>query len=184
MAYSIKRSCRRVAGAPYLPPPPVVDEAAWADSSRELLFVESPIKALAVAHHLKTAVIGLAGVSTGGETGENRLHPELRQRVALDGRRVVILFDSNRLKPQVRKAEKTLARQLHAVGASVFIAALPSIEGEDVGPDDFCRLLGANPLQKVVSEALPWRERLSTDIPSWIDELERTGERVYPLWGT
>lgn len=168
---------------PYLPPPSLLEQEVWGDTSRELIIVESPIKALSVMHNLSAVAVGLAGVSTGGETGQRRLHAELRQRVSFEGRRVVILFDSNRLKPQIRAAERTLARQLHAMGASVFVAVLPSLDGKDTGPDDFLFQKGAEPLRQIIDEALPWKERFEADLPAWIDKLERGKERILPSLG-
>lgn len=148
---------------PYLPPPPLVPLDAWADTNIEIVFVEGPIKALALCGVGELA-IGLGGVSAGGHDADRwrtkrelRVHPDLDRRVALKGRKVLIVYDAGRASnPQVALGEARLAGALRSAGAIVSVASLPFGEdGCDQGPDDFVAKRGKDAFALLRQQAVP-----------------------------
>ncbi len=81
--------------------------------------------------------------------------------VALEGRRVVLLFDNDwRSKPGVAHAMDVLAERLEEQGAHVFIGSLPIGTGKKVGADDF--VASSGDLGAVLENAEAWHPYLVT----------------------
>ena len=130
-------------------PPGVAD--ALHDARRELLLTEGEKKALA-ATQAGFPCLGLVGVFGWAEKNKVALLPALA-RVAWNGRRVFLVFDSDRArKPDVLEAEARLAAHLANHGARVKVAQLPDgppdTDGKPtkVGLDDFLVARGSNAL--------------------------------------
>ncbi len=142
---------------------PTFPDHILSDTSREIVFVEAPPKALALLS-VDIPAIGLGGVNAGGHdkahkdtSGELRLHQELLELIAWEGRPVVILMDSDReTNSGVYQGEKLLARCLEKAGAVVRVAELPhDAAGEKQGPDDFLAHKGEVALRQVIAAARP-----------------------------
>jgi Domain of unknown function (DUF3854) len=115
-----------------------------------LVVVESPTKAIAVAETGFHA-IGLGGVNS-CLTADHALNASW-SAVALVGRPVVLLFDSDRLRPRISRAEARLALALRDAGAQVSLAALPQ-SSEVMGPDDYLAKVGPEGLLEIVDGAV------------------------------
>ena len=180
----------------YLSPPgqrlhfywPFADPAWLADPTLPIVIVEGEKKYLAVhrAAFEKMIdgkplcfVLALAGVwawlgkigSTANEKGKRvdvkGVIPDF-DRVLWKDRRVIILFDSNVLtNDQVSRARNSLARELAARGALVFLVDLPSdVGGRPInGVDDFLAAAGLEPFVTLFQNALRW---------DWRSELHKT----------
>lgn len=91
-----------------------------------IVVAEGPIKALALVAH-GFAAVGLGGTGTTLTAAPERNLNGSWQRVHLKGRRVVILFDSNRATNlRVARDEARLAMALKRAGAEVQIGRIPS----------------------------------------------------------
>ena len=94
------------------------------NSAEPIVVVEGPIKALALSSHGFTA-LGLGGTGTTLTSAPDRSLNQSWERVSLKGRRVVILFDSNRATNlRVARDEARLAMALEKAGADVFIGSI------------------------------------------------------------
>jgi len=135
----------------YLPPD------CLREGDEPIYVVEGPIKALALRDHSFNAV-GLGGTGTTLTTKDDvrRLNSSWGT-VAITGRHVVIVFDSNRAtNPNVARDEARLAQALELAGAKVRVAALPPREGGgDWGPDDFLAEREYAALKAVIDAAVP-----------------------------
>jgi putative DNA primase/helicase len=121
-------------------PPQVVEHLQ--DTSRALLITEGEKKCLKAVQEGFTCV-ALAGVFSWKPKGKEWLIQDF-ERIPFAGRKVYIVFDSDRLtNPLVEAAEARLARLLQKLGATVVIVELPAgEESEDgtpskVGLDDY-----------------------------------------------
>jgi hypothetical protein len=143
---------------PYFPP--CIPAEVWQDVAEPIIITEGPIKSLAVwaAGHVS---IGLAGMDTGHdpkpwqERRIAKLRDELLERVALQGRKVIIVADAGRmLNPMVANGEARFALALKNAGAVVYVAALPLRENnKDQGPDDFLVAKGGEKFQEILDAA-------------------------------
>lgn len=148
------------AAFPWIPSGTVLDAAGlrpdiFRDVTRPLWVVEGPLEALAclsVGH----PAVGLAGVWSGGVESTSRsaartwrAHPTLRDRVAVAGRDVVILFGSRiAWDPHTAQAAVVLAVALTTEGAAVRVACLPpGPNGQDQGPG---HLIGSGALEALL----------------------------------
>ena len=145
---------------PYIPP---TVEPSVSTGSEPIYFVEGAIKALSLSAAGLPA-IGLGGANAGGhdaarwqESKELLLHPDLVQRLNLQERPVVIVFDAGRARnPAVANGEAMLSLALRRAGAVVRAVALPFAEGgADQGPDDFIHQHGHDALIHLIHEAKP-----------------------------
>ncbi len=145
---------------PYFPP------MAWTlidDPAPSLLITEGEKKAVKAAQE-GFACIGLTGVDCwsaprerdedGKPIGPRHLHPDLAA-LALSGRNVFIVFDSDlSVKPDVQRAERSLALALTTAGAKVRCARLPSGDnGEKIGLDDYLCRYTADELRNLLATA-------------------------------
>ncbi|WP_437723630.1 DNA polymerase [Sorangium sp. So ce861] len=136
----------------YIPPGCPVD-----DVHVPLFVVEGPVKALALQDH-GFQVIALGGTSTTLATkGGDRCLNASWDKIDLQGREVVLVFDSGRAtNPSVARDEARLVWAVEKAGAKVRVAALPpKPNGKDQGPDDFLASQGAAALQAVIDVAVP-----------------------------
>src|SRR5262249_49384313 len=120
--------------------PAILKPAVLGDAAEPLYVTEGEKKA-AKAVQEGLACIALAGVwswRAKTESGETAAIPDL-DRIAWDGRRVYIVFDSDLVEnDQVAHAESALADELARRGADVFGVRLPAgIDGAKVGLDDY-----------------------------------------------
>jgi hypothetical protein len=138
--------------------------------SIDILVTEGEKKAIC-AQLYGLPCLGLAGVecwsepretgADGKKVGPRELHADLKN-VVWSGRRVYIVFDSDRItKPGVRRAEAALAEALRKLGATVLVVQLPD---GPVGPDgvpakqgldDFLVANGADALRELLAKAVP-----------------------------
>jgi putative DNA primase/helicase len=120
------------------------------DPTAELLITEGEKKA-AKADQDGFRCLGLVGVFGWKDRKSERLLPDL-ERIALRGRQVRIVFDSDlAVKPEVLDAESRLAVQLKNHGAIVRVVRLPDgPNGEKVGLDDFLVDHGSGELRKLL----------------------------------
>jgi putative DNA primase/helicase len=124
------------------------------DPSRTLIITEGVRKADAVVSQGVDA-IALLGIwnwrGTGGNGGKAAL-PDW-ERIALDGRDVVLCFDSDAsTNPQIRRAQHRLGRLLESRGATVRVARLqPARDGAKQGLDDY--IAGGGSLGEVLATA-------------------------------
>lgn len=125
-------------------------------SVESLAVVEGPVKALSLQGHGIHA-IGLGGTGTCLTTDGDRRLNESWGALTVRGRRIVIVFDSNRTtNPNVARDEARLAIALERAGADVRLAALPHHpNGEAWGPDDYLAHHGVAGLQAVIAAAVP-----------------------------
>jgi len=142
-----------------------------------LTVVEGEKKACSVIG-LGVVAIGLAGVEMGrtvernaaGERIEEALIPEL-QALAEGGRQVTICFDTDSKRSTRRKVLKAAIRLGHCLkraGAKVRVAALPLLQGQKTGADDYLVKAGAEALLRVLAAASPlgalaWKQRNEAD---------------------
>ncbi len=138
-------------------PPPYIPTTVTTNVDDPLLFVEAPMKALAMASNGFPCTIGCGGVNAGFfEKGERipqgALVPYLPR-----GRRVTVVFDAGRsTNPRVAIAEADIARALIQRGCDVYVAEIPVPEGEDdLGPDDFLARHGAQAMRELIDRARP-----------------------------
>lgn len=125
---------------------------------RTLFWTEGEKKALAF-DQLELPCVGLTGVWNWGdkklrdETGEQRLHPVLRDHVAIAGRHHVICFDADaRQNDSVMLAAARLAGLLRFAGAaSVKFVCPPS--SEQKGIDDYYAAFGEVVTRQLLSSA-------------------------------
>jgi hypothetical protein len=133
--------------------------ARWyADPARVLYWTEGEKKAL-VLDQLELVCVGLTGVWNWSDaqhrrdSGEERLHPMLREHVAIAGRRHIICFDADaRDNEQVMLAAARLCGVLLAAGAlSVKFVCPPTREQK--GIDDYFATFGADVVLKLLESA-------------------------------
>ncbi len=134
-----------------------------------LVIVESAVKALSVAAAGFDSV-GLAGVATTLTKGKPVRLNQSWATCPVEGRDVVLLFDSNRAtNASVAQAEACLAVAIEAAGAAtVRVAVIPISAGHDVGPDDFHADKGADALAALIQSAVgadPVTRASQTDDP-------------------
>ncbi len=135
-------------GAKYLTPkragcrlyiPPLLPPEHLADPQVPLVLTEGPKKALKAAQE-GLACIAVAGVDSFKDrrNGKSAPLPEL-DRIPWRGRTVYVGYDSDgSVKPDVRRAEYRLGRELRERGAQVFAVRIPGgPNGEKVGLDDY-----------------------------------------------
>lgn len=130
----------------------------YADPARLLYWTEGEKKAL-VFDQLELSCVGLTGVwnwsdpTHRAETGEERLHPTIREHVAIAGRRHVICFDADaRDNEQVMLAAARLCGVLLAAGAlSVRFVCPPTREQK--GIDDYFTAFGGDVVVKLLESA-------------------------------
>jgi putative DNA primase/helicase len=119
------------------------------DPSAELLVTEGEKKALA-ADQAGYPCLGLSGVwawmkkrprKNGKAVGDRELIDDF-EAVALHGRKVTIVFDSDiKENPKIQLAEWCLAEALKSRGAVIKVARLPGLpDGGKVGIDDYLRI--------------------------------------------
>ncbi|MEY4510404.1 MAG: hypothetical protein RLZZ450_2526, partial [Pseudomonadota bacterium] len=151
---------------PWIPSQPVLEVCGFSqnvltDTSRELVVVEGPVKAMAL-NGVGILAIGLGGVSAGGhdaalraKRGEIRAHPLLREIVR--DRRVTIAFDAGIANnPSVADGAALNALAFEAEGATVWVARIPFTDkGLDQGPDDFLARHGVDELRALLSASVP-----------------------------
>lgn len=157
--------------------PYVEPETLETGRSTPIIFVESPIKMLAVNRAcrelgLPHRAVGLGGVEAGGHVPDApvpTLHPELK-RIDWRGRTAIVFFDVNiHRNPGVARGAARQAFALAAEGASVRIAFLPPVSDHDLsvdeitedpgghlkyGPDDYLAKHGPAALRQVVESAV------------------------------
>ena len=130
----------------------------YGELERPLYWTEGEKKAL-VFDQLELCCVGLTGVWNWGdwklkdETGEERMHPALRDLVTVAGRHHVICFDADsRTNEQVMLAAARLAGVLRAAGAaSVRFVCPPSTEHK--GIDDYYAAFGPDVTRQLLSSA-------------------------------
>lgn len=139
--------------------PPRARRHGWyTDAKRTCYWTEGEKKSLAL-DQLELTCIGLTGVWNWGdkkhkdETGEERLHPMLREHVAISGRQHVIVFDADaRQNEQVMLAAARLCGVLCAAGAaSVKFICPPSTEHK--GIDDYSYAHGNDAVLQLLAAA-------------------------------
>lgn len=143
--------------APELYLPPFVH---WAeilnDTDQTLVFTEGELKA-ACATKYGVPTIGLGGVWSFKSKSLRKTMLDAFHEMKLAGRRCIICFDSDAASnPEVRRAEQAFARELMGMGAEVFIARLPMLEGGGkCGLDDYIVANGksTDKLQMLLAEA-------------------------------
>jgi hypothetical protein len=132
----------------------------YADTSRAVYWTEGEKKAL-VLDQLGLTCVGLTGVynwtdaAQRRETGEDQLHPLIRQHVPVGGRDHVIVFDGDaKENPQVMTAAQRLAGVLLAAGArSVQFTCPPSKAHK--GIDDFYAAFGGEITSALLAKPEP-----------------------------
>lgn len=132
----------------------------YADTSRAVYWTEGEKKAL-VLDQLGLTCVGLTGVynwtdaAQRRETGEDQLHPLIRQHVPVGGRDHVIVFDADaKENPQVMTAAQRLAGVLLAAGArSVQFTCPPSKAHK--GIDDFYAAFGGEITSALLAKPEP-----------------------------
>jgi DNA polymerase I-like protein with 3'-5' exonuclease and polymerase domains len=137
--------------------PVYVPDETTACAATVLHVVEGPIKALALAAQ-GLAAVGLGGTGTTlVAKGEHRSLNRSWERVELEGRLVIVVFDAGRkTNPNVARDEARLVLALEAAGAIVRLAELPAgPRGQDQGPDDYLAAQGADALRAVIAAARP-----------------------------
>lgn len=130
----------------------------YADPARPVYWTEGEKKAL-VLDQLELTCVGLTGVWNWSDTkhrhdtGEERLHPTLREHVAIAGRRHIICFDGDaRDNEQVMLAAARLCGVLKAAGAlSVKFVCPPTREQK--GIDDYFAAFGGEVVLKLLESA-------------------------------
>lgn len=125
-----------------------------------LHWVEGEKKAL-VIDQLGLVCIGLTGVwnwldaKHRDDAGEWRIHPVIREHVALAGRRHIICFDSDAHEnDQVMHAAQRLAGALLAAGATSVLFTTPPTR-DHKGIDDYYAAFGDSPTRAVLDAAGP-----------------------------
>jgi hypothetical protein len=144
----------------YLPP---LFRASWremaSDPTVSLYITEGELKS-ASASYVQRPTIGVAGVDSWKSSKRGiALLPEL-QAFVWKGRKVRIVYDSDlATKPDVVRAQRSLAQELLAHGAQVEILNLPPPpNGGKVGLDDFIVTNGAPALDDLEENATPFPE--------------------------
>ena len=156
------------------------------DTSVAAYFIEGEFKAISLKRVLTEAahesfVVGLYGAhnwkgTTGKTTGANGMREDIHgpvndfEDIEWKGREVVICLDANfRTNSQVYSGMRELAAFLHTLGAVVFYADTPDLEGVN-GLDDLADLQGPDAVLDVISAAYPavkptqpQREKLSSE---------------------
>jgi hypothetical protein len=139
--------------------PPRSRAGRWyADPARVLYWTEGEKKSLAL-DQLGLPAVGLCGVWNWGdkkhkdETGEERLHPTLREHVAIAGRHHVICYDADSLvKENVMLAAARLCGVLKAAGAlTVKFVCPPSTDHK--GIDDYFFAFGGDAVLQLLATA-------------------------------
>lgn len=140
-------------GAPIRAYVPASLNGALADADRVLLITEGEKKSLAAVQS-GFAAIGLTGVEAWHTAKSSSLIPDL-ERIAWNGRRVYVCFDSDATSNgNVKTAEALLAAVLVARGAKVKIVRFPAgLDGAKVGLDDYLVANGAPELWKLLDVA-------------------------------
>lgn len=136
------------------------------DAEQGILITEGELKA-ASACAVGVATIGLGGVDVWRSSKRGIDFLPALARIVWKERDVTVVFDSDlTLKPQVIRAQRTLAKELAARGSQVKIASLPPGKGgAKVGLDDFLVALGdegLGALEELIEEspALPESDAL------------------------
>lgn len=139
------------------------------DVSKPLIFTEGEKKA-ELLDQLGYAVVGSTGVFNfhdkphADEHGEYRFHPLILENCALEGRLVLICFDSDVLaKNMVLLAEGRLAGMAHAVGAIPKGIRIPDND-QKYGIDDWFVAYGREALDKVLSRHVEVDPLQTTDL--------------------
>jgi hypothetical protein len=158
-----------------------------------VILTEGPRKVLALVAYYErmrqcALVVGVSGVwswrtaikghqpdGSLGKIGSKSI--EDLDAITWTGRRVVIMFDSDVLSnPDVRRAERTLARELESRGAIVSYARIPAgPKGEKTGADDLLAAAGDDAMAAIIESAqsaLAPEIIIGPDIPRVVDEAE------------
>lgn len=130
------------------------------DTSVPVVFTEGEKKA-ALLDQLGLCAIGAVGVSCFHDVAHRadhdvyRLHPWIREHVALRGREALIVFDSDAAdNDQVMRAAQRLAGMLNVEGASVRFVAIPGGEdGSKLGIDDYFVKFGEEATRQLLKSA-------------------------------
>jgi P4 family phage/plasmid primase-like protien len=142
----------------YWPPGLRVSARDRGDVGRALLITEGEKKTLA-AEAAGFLCVGLTGVSCWSERrGKKRVLHRDFEHVALKGRRVFVVFDSDAVVNilNVRREEKALVEALLAAGAMPHVVRLPDGEGgAKQGLDDFLVARGRAALEQLCNSAKP-----------------------------
>jgi hypothetical protein len=134
--------------------------AGWyGDTGQPVYFCEGEKKAL-VFDQLGLCCVGLTGVWNWGDTkhkdatGEERLHPAIREHVTVAGRRCVVCFDSDaRQNDNVMLAAARLAGMLLRSGAARVLFVCPPT-AEQKGIDDFYAAFGEAVTRQLLESAV------------------------------
>jgi hypothetical protein len=120
---------------------------------------------------------GRTGIEAGPSGERQEVHgpvPDLG-RIRLDGRKAVIVADSNvATNPNVAAARQALAAELSKRDAEVYLAHLPQEPGIN-GPDDFIAVHGGEALLSLIDNAGEWRPSITLkagEYPRAVDEAE------------
>lgn len=140
------------------------------DPSVPIVFVEAEKSSLALTAWANRRGQKLLAIAMGGCWGwrgrigkvENQRGERVDElgalpdlRCASDGRKTIILLDSNAAtNPKVQQARRALALQLTGQGADVYVAELPAMDGVN-GPDDYVGIAGDAAMATVLEAANP-----------------------------
>lgn len=138
-------------------PPPYIPTTVTTNVDDPLLFVEAPMKALAMVSNGFPCTIGCGGVNAGFFEKGERIPQGALTLYLPRGRRVTIVFDAGRsTNPRVALAEADIARALVQRGCEVYVAEIPVPEDDDdLGPDDFLARHGAQAMGDLIVRARP-----------------------------
>jgi Domain of unknown function (DUF3854) len=147
----------------------------------DLWVTEGPKKVDALTSRGEPTV-GIIGVWNFAEPGSKSKVPlACWNHVRLRGRRVIIVYDADaRTNPDVQEALRRLVTMLEALGATVLVAYLPVVNGDDkAGVDDY--LAGGGTVAELRLMAAPYQpvdvgaERMSRDekLRAVVEDLER-----------
>jgi hypothetical protein len=139
--------------------PPRARRGGWyRDAARPLYWTEGEKKSLAL-DQLDLACVGLTGVwnwldsKHRDDSGEWRLHPDIREHVTVAGRRHVIVFDADaRDNEKVMKAAQRLVGVLTAAGAAEVLFVVPPSR-EHKGIDDYLGAFKEAPTRALLETA-------------------------------